>query len=333
MLRREAWVFVIASYIVVGFAYLWPAGFRNESLAYVAVAWAAFMLRTFMYHFGLVLVLVAIVAGWTRNVRLLLATLPLALFTVGPTWWQYLPQTSPEISGRAVTVMSVNLLMVNERTGPLVEEIRSVDADILLLQEYTDHWHEALQRGVGGAYPHIVYVPRDDSFGAAIYSKWPFVGQVNRYIPLGSGTEPQMRAVVQTPERRIAVYNVHLLPPWGMEYVIETRTQFADLIDVLGDERLPLVLGGDFNFTENSLQATSLRRAGLTDAYGQGGWGRGPTWPVHGFFRWAPGVRLDHIYLGRGLACVEFRSLACDRESWLSRRRGLRFTAASGGLR
>lgn len=40
MLNSEAWVCVLASYVLTLFAYLWPADFRNQAPAYVAVAWS-----------------------------------------------------------------------------------------------------------------------------------------------------------------------------------------------------------------------------------------------------------------------------------------------------
>lgn len=69
-----------------------------------------------------------------------------------------------------------------------------------------------------------------------------------------------------------------------------------------------LILGGDFSFTQNSPQAAALRRIGLEDAQDLGNWGRGTTWPVNSFLRWIPGLRLDHIYLGSSLTCVDCRT-------------------------
>ena len=37
--------------------------------------------------------------------------------------------------------------------------------DVLMLQEYTADWHEALQKAIGAQYPHTSVVMRDDSFG------------------------------------------------------------------------------------------------------------------------------------------------------------------------
>ncbi len=306
-LRREAWLLVIGSYAAVVFAFLWPQDFRETSQAYVAVSLIAFMVRVFEFHLGLLLVIVAVVSLHTRQWRLFAATIPLFLWTLGPAVWTYRPKTRPSLVGEVVTVASVNLLMVNRNSAPLVEEIRASGADIVFLQEYTDHWHEVLRASLGQEYPYECHVCREDSFGAAIYSSRPFISEPELDMPLGVSSLPQIRAVVEISHRPVAIYNVHLLPPIGLEYTTETRLQFADLLAHLAGESRPFILAGDFNFTERTPQAAALRRLGLIEAFDQGGWGRGSTWPVNSVFRYVPGLRLDHIYLGGGLACSDCR--------------------------
>jgi len=308
MLYREAQILVIASYAVVLFAFLWPADFRNQSPMYVWTAWVAFMIRTFVFPFGLVLCGVTVVAACARVWKLFAAALPLAVFTVGPTLWEFRPRSTPAVEGESVVIMSVNLLMVNRSTRPIIEEIQKVAPDVLLLQEYTSHWHEALQSTIARDYPHISFERRQDSFGAAVYSKIPFEESTEVHLPLGQAIVPQIRTVIRIGDEPVAVYNVHLLPPWGLEYTTEHRIQFADLVELLASEPYPVVLGGDFNFTERSPQAAVLGRHRLRDAHPVGGWGRGATWPANSFFRWIPGLRLDHLYISEGLTCIRCRT-------------------------
>lgn len=307
-LRREAWMLVIASYVALIFAFFWPQDCRNASQGYVAVCWVAFMVRVFVFHLGLLLAIVAIVALRTGQWKLLMTAIPLVLWTLGPTVWFCRPRSRPDVSGETVTVASVNLLMVNNRTEPLIDEIRASGADIVLLQEYTELWHDALRAALAKDYPYECHVCRDDSFGMAVYSSRPFLADPEMYVPLGVSSLPQIRAVVAIGQRPVAIYNVHLLPPLGLEYTTETRAQFADLLDLLASESRPFIVAGDFNFTESAPQAAALRRLGLVEAFDQGGWGRGSTWPVNSFLRYLPGLRLDHIYLGGGLTCSDCRT-------------------------
>ncbi|MCG8408244.1 MAG: endonuclease/exonuclease/phosphatase family protein [Phycisphaerales bacterium] len=305
LLYVQAWIVVITAYAVVAFAYFCPQDYRNESPAYVLTSWVAFLFRTFIFHLGLFLLTVLLVALWRRCWKLLVAGFPVLLIAIGPSLWQYRPRTAQSIDGETITLMSINLLMINKNTDPIIGEINAAQPDVLLLQEYTDHWHEAINAAISSDYPHKVHIIRDDSFGSAIYSRRPSKGRIERYVDLGSGSEPQVRAVIDIDGRDVALYNIHFLPPFGVDYIIETRKQFADLVERLSREELPVILAGDFNFTERTPQASDLRKLGAVDAQEVGGWGRGTTWPVSHFFRWIPSIRLDHIYLTDGLTCSE----------------------------
>ncbi|UCG32807.1 MAG: endonuclease/exonuclease/phosphatase family protein, partial [Phycisphaerales bacterium] len=186
------------------------------------------------------------------------------------------------------TVMSVNLLMVNDQTAPILRQIGQSDPEILILQEYTSFWHAELQSALGDEYPYWCSIQREDSFGSAIYSRRPFAGDPQRGFVLSDGWQPLIRAVVQIDGRDIAIYNVHLLPPRRYDYTIVWRRHFADVLGLLEEEALPVILAGDFNFTDNSVFADDLRRAGFRSAYSIAGWGRGWTWPALDSLWWFP---------------------------------------------
>lgn len=308
MLLAQATACIPLLYALLIFAYLWPPHFRHTSPGYVLAAWAAFMVRTFTFHLGLFAAVIAVFAWVIRRRRLAVVCLPLVLATLAPSCWQYRPRSIAAADGPTLKVTSVNLLAMNHHTEPLIAEIRAADADILLLQEYTPHWHEALTQAFETDYPHRVHVPQEDCFGMAIYAKYPFVADPQTHLPLGEGLEPQMRAVIDWSGQRIAVYNIHLLPPRRLDYIVEHRVQWADLLDLLKTESLPAIIGGDFNFTEHSPHAAAIRDLGYLDAHAVAGSGRGATWPVNSIFRYLPGLRLDHVYLSPQWQCHACRT-------------------------
>jgi len=304
-LRRDAWFIIIALYIGLGFAYLFPTHATSTSPLYIWPVWVAFLIRVFIFHEGLVALGIFLVTCLFRRWRMAAVTGPVVLVALGPAIAQYFPRSNPQAPFTAMTVVSINLLMVNETTGPIIEELQTADPDVILFQEYTFDWHEAIAAKLGNDYPYVTYDARDDSFGTAIYSRFPFVSKPENYLPLGSSPLPQIRAVVEIGRSRIAIYNVHLLPPINYEYIVETRLQFANLARLLSEERLPVILGGDFNFTERTPQADRLADIGLRNTHHLAGWGRGTTWPNLSVFRLLPAIRLDHIFLSSELTCSE----------------------------
>jgi endonuclease/exonuclease/phosphatase (EEP) superfamily protein YafD len=305
MLRAEAWLVVLAAYPLLAFAYLWPQDWRNESATSVWAGWVAFLIRALQFHLGLLLLIVAVVAALRRGRRLFLAALPPTLFVLVPAFGQFLPRGAEASRPPTLRVMSVNLLMVNDDTDGIIGEIRAARPDVLLLQEYTAEWHRALQAAIAAEYPHHSVVERDDSFGIGLYSRTPFAGEVDQRFPLGRAGVEQQRAELEVGGRRFAIYNIHLLPPRTPLYTSEHRLQFADLVDALKAERLPYVVGGDFNFPETSPQHADLRRAGVREAHELAGAGRGATWPVNSVFRYVvPGIRIDHVYLSPDLTAT-----------------------------
>lgn len=306
--RRYGVVITVVVYLALLFAYLFPQDFRNESRVYLAVAWCVMIVGTFVFHIGLGMAVIAAAAWWCRLRRLAMATVPVLVFTLAPAAWQMVPRGDNATSGPTLRVMSANLLWNNGDTSGIVSEIVEAKADVLLLQEYTPHWHEAIQRAVGPVYAYCVFEDREDSFGAAIYSRFPFVGPVDSSVPLAGLDSQQIRAVVDVDGTHIAVYGVHLMPPRSLNRTGMNRAMFADLLDLFAEEQRPVIVGGDFNFTPTSSQAAELARVGFSEAHAQAGWGRGSTWPVHSIFRYVPGIRLDQVYVSDDLACVGSRT-------------------------
>ena len=302
MLRVEAWGVVLASYLLLTLAYLWPQNYRNESAGYVTVAWLAFLVRVLQFHLGLLLLAIALVAAFVRGRRLFFCATPLVLFTIVPPLAGLLtryPYHKPQPA--VLSVMTCNLLMVNPDVTPLLNEMLTYKPHVLLLQEYTPRAHEAAKAALAADYPYSSFVTRDDSFGVAIYSRLPFVGEVDNRFPLGRAGVEQTRAVIRVGNRDVAVYNVHLLPPRRLDYTIDSRLQFADLCKALSEEKLPYVVAGDLNLTETTPQHRDLKRLGAADAHDSAGWAPGWTWPVNSIFRYVPGLRMDHVYVGNGL--------------------------------
>lgn len=284
----------------------WGDSESSRRLAYAV----AFFTRTFESHAAL---------GMCAGVGFLILLRNWAACTIAaivpavvlaPTVWTYV-RPDPEPLSKSLTVLTANLLVGHTSVDRVVRLIEAEAPDVIFFQEYTPAKAEKLIERLGAAYPYRVEGMREHSFGAAIYSRRPFVGRpelfpheaIRGHVSARNTGEvgiwdPQPRAVVQHGDREIVLQNVHFAPPIRIAYLREQRVMTDWLCRWLESERRAVVIAGDFNSTDSSANLGDLRRAGLVSvrAAGRGLMG---TWPSSGIAGLVP-VGIDHILI-RGL--------------------------------
>lgn len=198
--------------------------------------------------------------------------------------------------GPAFRVIVSNTLLDNPDLPGLVDAYRATDADLLLLQEYTPA-HAAAMDTLRDSYPFQVE-RTGGAFGIAVFSRWPLTDTVVDDL----GPVPWIRTTAVIRGTRLAVWNVHTLPPVfdGMDAV--WRAQLTELADRAGAHAGPLLIGGDLNLTRHHGHYGRLA-AEIDDLYGRCGRWAAWTWPAQGLL---PLVKLDHLF---GSAEVRCRSL------------------------
>jgi len=306
-LAGAAWVAVTLYAVALLASHLWRFDLRDPRTPVVLGGWAAFALRTLGLHAALALLVLAVPAAAARRWRLAGACLTVALTSALPIL-RDLPaaqRPAPTTPAAAATrVVAANLWRHNHHTAPLIEEIAAADPDIIVFTEYAPHWNFAAAARLKDRYPHRLAAVRSDSFGLAIYSRVPVLEHDNFELRLGGAATPQSRTVVEIEGRRVALYALHLATPTHPRMFRQQRAQVADLLDRLDSEVLPVMLVGDFNFTNNSLQADVLHARGFRDGLSLGGAGLATTWPNVTRLRGLPGFRIDHVYLSPALTAT-----------------------------
>ena len=310
-LRVSAWAFVLAVWAALLFAHLLPQDFRNTSRPYVYCAWLALALRVIQPHLGLLLVPIALVSAFIRGRRLFVAAVIPCLFTLVPWLLQYAPRDTPvppPPGAVRLKVMTANVMIMNDWYVPLLGQAREWRPDVLLIQEFAPDWMDALRAEMNVAYPHQLLAPSaTDSAGLGLYSRHAIRVASDTVAPGRDGRRQQRVELDVGGGRLVAVYNIHLKSPLSADAVADARLAFAQLLDALAAERLPVVVAGDFNFPDTAPQHAALKRLGLREAHEEAGKARGATWPARGLMTRIPGWRIDHVYFSH-----HFRALSCE---------------------
>lgn len=230
------------------------------------------------------------------------------LVAVLVTAWAWIPVFAslraerPAGTGTAsLRVLSVNLAVARAESARVLEVVRAADPDLVFFQEYTPKRADELRPRLTARYATHHERPRTDAFGMAVYARVPL--QSVESFHLGDSRTPQIRLEAMVGGEAIAVYGIHLVPIAGPLYV-RHRREFVDLVDRLQRESRATALVGDFNFVPHGALAEALRERGFLPAHALAGAGRGATWPVQLMDVGIPGVRIDHVFAGRGLTCT-----------------------------
>ena len=247
------------------------------------------LLDTFLPWVGVAVPILAVAAVVRRS-----ATAGVALLLPAAVWGLMFGHLLiPGKGGGAydLRVLSQNVDADNPDPQKTAQELLAADADVVALEEITTADMKIYKAAFAKTYPYEVQ--RDT---VALWSKYP-VAQ-SKSVDVGFKWTRALRAEVNTPEGKVAVYVAHLasvrVGASGF-----TSGQRNDTIKALGrqisDEKLNgVIVMGDFNGTANDRSLAPLT-TGLRSAQGAAGYGFGFTWPAK-----FPMARIDHI-LVRGV--------------------------------
>ena len=198
-----------------------------------------------------------------------LALLPCIAAVVLASAWV---DASPGAAPGGLRLMTYNLNYGNPRPETSVAAIEKEDADIVLLQEITGAWKQALDQRFARRYPHRIYRLHGSSAGGiAVLSKHAISREELWAPPAGTGAWfPAQRLVVDAPLGPLQILNVHLRPAlkdgsW-IKGFLETpplRRKEIEAHWARLDARLPTIVAGDFNEDPTGRAVSYLEQRGL----------------------------------------------------------------------
>ena len=222
------------------------------------------------------------------------------------------------IASLPITVMTYNVGNGRAKPERLVPVLRACEADVIALQEVNHAQAQAIEAGLTQEYAYISLHPGGFA-GKALLSRYPI--RAAELIDLGP-ERPDLRACIEVEGQMLTLLNAHPPPPrptWtGIRFDLPTWRQIQELTR-LSLEADPCLLLGDFNLADTRLEYTYLRSAGLRDAFGDAGKGRGHTLPkrmgpwkryltINRMLSWIPlppMLRVDYIWYTQSLSVVD----------------------------
>jgi vancomycin resistance protein VanJ len=208
----------------------------------------------------------------------------------------FLPQPNGVLAaGYSFKVMSFNVHYHNRNIAEVTDLIRQEQPDILLIQELGPTMARLLNDKLADLYPdgplYLVYEREADQ---GIFSRFPLT-QVELVYDEGS----VQKAIATTPAGPITVWNVH---PQGPLIWRRHDRQLSGLAGDIAAVNGPLIVGGDFNTTDQS-ETYRLVSQFLKNAHWEAGWGFGFSFPAPQYQRrfrkipvLTPIIRIDHIF-------------------------------------
>lgn len=192
----------------------------------------------------------------------------------------------------ALSIMSFNVLMTNNRYVRLLELVKQNKPDILLLLETDTNWERAMKE-LDADYKHQIKIPKDNLYGMHFYSKLPLEESRVHYIV--SNEIPSISVKISLASgKKVQLYGLHPMPPSPTESA-DTTNRDAELLIVgkeVAESEIPVVVFGDLNDVAWSRSTRLFKKiSGLLDPRV----GRGHYNTFHADYlllRWP----LDHLF-------------------------------------
>ncbi len=196
-----------------------------------------------------------------------------------------------ENSSSKIEIVLMSLNLTEESGADIFSIINSLDADLLVLQEYNQIWDEKINKTLIKSYPYAHMQKRNDNFGIAIYTRRKIYNIENFYF----NDIPNIKVVVDNGSSKLTLLSSHL----PAEY--PTQDQNADshlsiLSEKIQSSRYPSIVIGDFNkmywsnelikFMKNSSLENSRRSISIENL--------NPD---------------DHIFYTKRLECIGFQEI------------------------
>lgn len=244
------------------------------------------------------LILLAVFRRW----RLSLLLLACGIFNFGQIIPYYFaaPHQIDNPNPRELRLMTANVAMRNENYAAFYKSVETSAPDILVLQEVTEEWNQAIQPLLA-VYPYSHILPKQGGAGLALFSRYPL--DSIKVLFAESSMHPALLAVVNLNGTPLTVLLMHPLTPMRPDKFANRNEQLNAAAALMKSTSEPKLLVGDLNTTMWSPYYSDLvENSGLYDA--RIGRGLYPTFEsdLPQFL----GIPIDHLLIGETIQIEKF---------------------------
>jgi len=163
-----------------------------------------------------------------------------------------------------IGILLANVLIDNKETSKLLQIIKDVAPDLILVMEVNPWWISELQE-LKEDYPHYIEYPLKNAYGMAIYSKFELTEYDIKF--LHGDQVPSIHTKVLMPSgREIRFHGMHPVPPVPSnkypDNVDEKEIALVKVGEFVKMDSLPSIVAGDFNDVSWSKTSRMFEREG-----------------------------------------------------------------------
>ncbi len=256
------------------------------------------LLTHFRLHYVLASIAAFGIALWLR-LRLSAAILGITAVLHAVVLLPYLNASSPSASA-GLRVFHANVLTSNQNYSAVAATIKSLEPDLIVIQEVDQRWIQSLQRLLTD-YPAQKAVPQANNFGLFVLSRE--ASTEFAVLEPGSDGVPAIAITFVHEGQSLRWLAQHTVPPVTPALAERRNQQLQGSAEWLSAQSRYRGLVGDLNITPFSPWFRELlRTADLHDPRQHHGYVA--TWPQ---LLGALGIPIDHILLGDGLVATELK--------------------------
>jgi endonuclease/exonuclease/phosphatase (EEP) superfamily protein YafD len=201
-----------------------------------------------------------------------------------------------------LTLLHSNVLTNNVEFEKFIDLIKQENPDVFVMQEVNQTWLNEI-RELEKSYSYKYTIPKEDNFGIALFSKYPFKSA--QEVKSGTFQIPSIVVIISIKEQPVTIITTHPLPPVSNVYYHSRNSQINKVAELSRNHQGPLILIGDLNITMWSHDYKPLEtETDLRNA--RKGYGLLPTWPSM-FLLPMFMIPIDHVLISSHLVVHDIK--------------------------